>query len=129
DTQDRHQDDRHPRSEERHVADRKHPPRGTAMITVRYFSVCALLALALCIGSARPAAAQSSTASSSPTLAELLKNIYGPRGLIVDSENVLPDGSTHSGHFNGAFQSEFERFNITLVRQLAALPIPSPASG
>ena len=99
------------------------------MIIGRYFSICALLAFAACIGSARSVAAQSFTASSSPTLAELLKNVYGPRGLIVDSDNLLPDGSTHSAHFNGAFLSEFERFNITLVRQLAALPIPSPASG
>jgi len=98
-------------------------------MTTRHVFICAGLALALSTAAVRPAAAQSTGAPSSPTLAELLKNIYGPRGLIVDSENVLPDGSTHSGHFNGAFQSEFERFNITLVRQLAALPIPSPASG
>jgi hypothetical protein len=42
---------------------------------------------------------------------------------------VLPDGSTHSAHFNGAFQSEFRLINIALVRQIGALPIPSPASG
>jgi hypothetical protein len=76
-----------------------------------------------------PIAAQTTVQSNSPTLAELLRNIYGPRGLTVDSEAVLPDGSTHSGHFNGAFQSEFERFNIALARQLVALPVPSPASG
>jgi hypothetical protein len=73
--------------------------------------------------------AQTVVESNSPTLAELLRNVYGPHGLTVDSEAVLPDGSTHSGHFNGAFQSEFERFNIALVRQLVALPVPSPASG
>ena len=50
-------------------------------------------------GSAGPAAAQSSSTSSSPTLAELLKNVYGPHGMIVDSQNVLPDGSTHSAFF------------------------------
>ena len=76
-----------------------------------------------------PAAAQTTVESRSPTLAELLQNVYGPHGLTVDSEAVLPDGSTHSAHFNGAFQSEFERINIALVRQLGALPIPSPASG
>jgi hypothetical protein len=74
-------------------------------------------------------AAQTVVQSNSPTLAELLRNIYGPHGLTVDSEAVLPDGSTHSGHFNSAFQSEFERFNIALARQLVALPVPSPASG
>jgi hypothetical protein len=73
--------------------------------------------------------AQTTVQSTSPTLAEMLQNIYGPHGLIVDSEAVLPDGSTHSAHFNGAFQSEFGRINIALVRQIGALPIPSPASG
>ncbi len=89
----------------------------------------AILAYSIAVAAAQPAAAQSVVQSNSPTLAELLKNIYGPNGLIVDSEAVLPDGSTHSAHFNGAFQSEFERFNIALVRQLVALPVPSPASG
>src|SRR5262245_59677478 len=111
------------------MGDRQHPPRRSAMTRVRHFSIHTLLAIALTIASAATAAAQSTTTSASPTLAELLKNIYGPRGLTVDSDAVLPDGSTHSGHFNGAFQSEFERFNIALVRQLAALPVPSPASG
>lgn len=91
---------------------------------VRVAAVCLLLA-----GSASQALAQTTVQSSSPTLAEMLQNIYGPHGLIVDSEAVLPDGSTHSAHFNGAFQSEFGRINIALVRQLGALPIPSPASG
>jgi hypothetical protein len=90
-----------------------------------------LAALLLCATLALPgtAGAQSVVNSTSPTLAELLKNIYGPNGLIVDSQALLPDGSTHSAHFNGAFQSEFERFNIALVRQLVALPLPSPAAG
>jgi len=87
------------------------------------------LVFILVLGVTPAAMAQTTTTSTSPTLAELLKNVFGPNGLIVDSEAVLPDGSTHSAHFNGAFQSEFERFNITLVRQLAALPVPSPASG
>ena len=77
----------------------------------------------------RRAVAQTTVQSTSPTLAEMLQNIYGAHGLTVDSEAVLPDGSTHSAHFNGAFQSEFERINIALVRQLGGLPIPSPASG
>ena len=67
--------------------------------------------------------------ATSPTLAEMLQNIYGPHGLVVDSEAVLPDGSTHSAHFNGAFQSEFGQMNVALIQQLGALPIPSPASG
>ena len=75
------------------------------------------------------AVAQVTVQSFSPTLAEMLQNIYGPHGLVVDSEAVLPDGSTHSAHFNGAFQAEFEQINVAFVRQLGALPIPSPASG
>ena len=76
-----------------------------------------------------PSGSTASLSTTSPTLAELLQNIYGPRGLVVDSEAVLPDGTTHSAHFNGAFQSEFGQINLALVRQLGALPIPSPASG
>jgi hypothetical protein len=90
----------------------------------RIVAACLLIA-----GSASRASAQTTGQSTSPTLAEMLQNIYGPHGLIVDSEAVLPDGSTHSAHFNGAFQSEFGRINIALVRQLGALAIPSPASG
>ena len=89
----------------------------------------AVLVAFLIAGRPSNAAAQTKVASGSPTLAEMLQNIYGPHGLTVDSEAVLPDGSTHSAHFNGAFQSEFGQINIALVRQLGALPIPSPASG
>lgn len=94
------------------------------MIQCRFAAAAALL-----LFFSAPSAAQTVFESSSPTLAELLRNIYGPHGLTVDSEAVLPDGSTHSAHFNSAFQSEFERFNIALARQLVALPLPSPASG
>jgi hypothetical protein len=87
-----------------------------------------LLCLAL-LAPSTPLFAQTTVQSSSPTLAELLRRVYGPDGLTVNSEAVLPDGSTHSAHFNGAFQSEFTQINIALVRQLGALPIPSPASG
>ena len=91
----------------------------------------ARIAAACCLvaGFASAAVAQTTVVSTSPTLAEMLQNIYGPSGLTVDSESVLPDGSTHSAHFNGAFQSEFGRINVALVRQIGALPIPSPASG
>ena len=71
-----------------------------------------------------PAAAQSSS-----KLASLIPNLYGPGGLVVDSEARLPDGSTHSAHFNSAFQAEFTQFNIALASQLAAVPLPSSASG
>jgi hypothetical protein len=62
-------------------------------------------------------------------LATLFQDLYGPNGLIVNSQAVLPDGSTHSAHFNSAFQSNFTQFNVALAAQLTALPLPSPASG
>ena len=62
-------------------------------------------------------------------LSLLFRDIYGPNGLVVDSEAVLPDGSTHSGHFNSGFQSEFTQFNVAMASQLTALPLPSPAAG
>ncbi len=65
----------------------------------------------------------------SQKLAFIIPDLYGPRGLIVNSEALLPDGSTHSAHFNSAFQAEFTQFNISLASQLASVPLPSPASG
>ena len=84
----------------------------------------AVLAVALWVAGAAAAQAQSSG-----KLALLIPNLYGPDGLHVDSEAKLPDGSTHSAHFNSAFQAEFTQFNIALASQLAAIPLPSPASG
>jgi hypothetical protein len=69
------------------------------------------------------------TAARAEGLATLIQDIYGPRGLTVNSETALPDGSTHSAHFNSAFQLNFRRFNIAVASQLSALPLPSPASG
>jgi hypothetical protein len=74
---------------------------------------------------ASPAALQAQDGN----LAFLIPNLYGPGGLIVDSEARLPDGSTHSAHFNSAFQAEFTQFNVSLASQLASVPLPSPASG
>ncbi len=73
------------------------------------------------------------TAQSDDRLAFLIPNLYGTAGLKVDSAALVtnPDGSlsTHSAHFNSAFQAEFTQFNISLASQLAAIPLPSPASG
>ena len=82
----------------------------------------AVWSLALC----RPAAAEAQT---SGKLATLFEDVFGPRGLVVNSQQVLPDGSTHSAHFNSAFQSNFTQFNVAFVSQLTALPLPSPAAG
>ncbi len=62
-------------------------------------------------------------------LAFLIPRLYGPQGLFVDSAAPLPSGETHSAHFNSAFQAEFTQFNISVASQLAAVPLPSPASG
>lgn len=63
------------------------------------------------------------------TLATLFEDIFGPRGLVVASQEVSLDGTNHAAHFNSAFQSEFRLVNIALTSQLAAIPLPSPASG
>jgi hypothetical protein len=62
-------------------------------------------------------------------LATLVTDLYGVRGLIVDSEATLPGEQPHSAHFNSAFQSDFSQFNTAFVSQLLSLPLPSPASG
>jgi hypothetical protein len=73
--------------------------------------------------------ATSASAQSSDKLAFLIPHLYGPNGLVVDSEARLPSGETHSAHFNSAFQAEFTQFNVALASQLASVPLPSSASG
>jgi hypothetical protein len=63
------------------------------------------------------------------SLATLFEDIYGPNGLVLSSDDVTLDGSTHAAHFNSAFQSDFRLVNIALTGQLTAVPLPSPASG
>jgi hypothetical protein len=65
----------------------------------------------------------------SPSLATLFEDIFGPHGLVVASQDVQVDGTNHAAHFNSAFQSDFRLVNIALTSQLAAIPLPSPASG
>jgi len=71
----------------------------------------------------------SASFAQSPKLAHLLPTLYGAQGLIVDSAAPLPDGSTHSAHFNNAFHSRFTQFNAALASQISALPFPAPSSG
>jgi len=88
--------------------------------------VRAVVGFALCmLVSAASASAQNQPSS----LSTLFEDIFGPRGLVVASEDVQIDGSNHAAHFNSAFQSEFRLVNIALTSQLAAIPLPSPASG
>jgi hypothetical protein len=62
-------------------------------------------------------------------LAFLIPTLFGPSGLIVNSEARLPTGETHSAHFNSSFQSNFSPFNSALGSRLASVPLPAPASG
>jgi hypothetical protein len=62
-------------------------------------------------------------------LATLFTNLFGPRGLIVDSEATLPGEISHSAHFNNDFQSNFGKFSTAMVSQFVSVPLPSPASG
>ncbi|HEY6895206.1 MAG TPA: hypothetical protein VI258_13610 [Rhodanobacteraceae bacterium] len=62
-------------------------------------------------------------------LATLFTDLYGPNGLIVDSEATLPGEQPHSAHFNSDFQADFSQFSTALVGQLVSVPLPSPASG
>ena len=89
---------------------------------MRRFAV--IVAAAWCL-SALPAAAQTKATS----LATLFEDIYGPNGLVLSSDDVTLDGTTHAAHFNSAFQSDFRLVNIALTGQLTAVPLPSPASG
>jgi len=85
----------------------------------------AIAVWACCFFPAAQAAAQTQPAS----LATLFSDIYGPNGLVLSSDDVLLDGSTHAAHFNSAFQSDFRLVNIALTSQLTSVPLPSPASG
>jgi hypothetical protein len=85
--------------------------------------LAALIALLLPV----PAFAQSQDRPA--TLSTLFEDIFGPRGLVLNSDDVQLDGSNHAAHFNSAFQSEFRLMNVALTSQLATVPLPSPASG
>jgi hypothetical protein len=86
--------------------------------------VAVIVAVAWCV-SVVQANAQTKPAS----LATLFEDIYGPNGLVLSSDDVSLDGTTHAAHFNSAFQSDFRLVNIALTGQLTAIPLPSPASG
>ena len=81
-----------------------------------------ILAVALALAAPNPARAQEK-------LAYLIPTLFGPTGLTVNSEAVLPNGDTHSGHFNSSFQANFSPFNSALASRLASVPLPAPASG
>jgi hypothetical protein len=86
-------------------------------------SAIAVVVLGLC--TATTASAQDRPS----TLSTLFEDIFGPRGLVLNSDDVQLDGTNHAAHFNSAFQSEFRLMNVALTSQLATVPLPSPASG
>src|SRR6185436_19468444 len=62
-------------------------------------------------------------------LSRIFTELYGPNGLVVNSNTTLASGATHSGHFNSGFESEFSQFGTALTSQIVSLPLPPPASG
>ncbi|MEW6367158.1 MAG: hypothetical protein AB1714_21215 [Acidobacteriota bacterium] len=82
--------------------------------------------IVLLLAAAAPVAADG---YSGDKLAFLIPGLYGPSGLIVDSDAPLPNGQTHSAHFNGSFTLSFSQLNVAQASQLASVPIASPASG
>lgn len=86
--------------------------------------VCLLVA-------ARSAAAQDpyNLAAPVPNLATIFTNLFGPRGLVVDSEATLPGEQPHTAHFVSDFQFNFGQFSLALVSQLVSVPLPSPGGG
>ena len=64
-----------------------------------------------------------------PKLGLIFSDIYGPEGILVNSEVPLVTGEPHYPHFNSSFQKSFSAFNTALASRLTAVPLPSPASG
>lgn len=62
-------------------------------------------------------------------LSRVFTDLYGPTGLIVNSNTLLASGASHSAHFNSGFESEFSQFGTALTSQIVSLPLPPPASG
>src|SRR5918995_1459705 len=64
-----------------------------------------------------------------PNLATIFTDLFGPRGLIVDSLATLPGEQAHTAHFVSDFQFNFSQFSTALVSQLVSVPLPSPGGG
>ena len=82
----------------------------------------------LIVGSAR---AQGPYTLATPVtkLATIFTDLYGPKGLVVDSLATLPGEQPHSAHFNSDFQFDFSQFSTALVNQFVSVPLPSPTAG
>jgi hypothetical protein len=64
-----------------------------------------------------------------PELATIFTDLFGQRGLIVDSLATLAGEQPHSAHFVSDFQFNFGQFSTALVSQLVSVPLPSPGGG
>jgi hypothetical protein len=85
----------------------------------------------VCLAGAVDAGAQEPYNLAAPVgkLATIFTDLYGPHGLILDSEATLPGEQPHFAHFVSAFQLDFSQFAAALVGQIVSVPLPSPASG
>lgn len=90
-----------------------------------------VLAVACVCVTATAARAQSpyNLAAPVPNLATIFTDLFGPRGLIVDSLATLPGEQEHTAHFVSDFQFNFGQFSTALVSQLVSVPLPSPGGG
>ena len=90
-----------------------------------------LLAVVCLAAIVRPATAQEPYNLAAPVqeLATIFTDLFGPRGLIVDSLATLPGEQPHSAHFVSDFQFNFGQFSTALVGQLVSVPLPSPGGG
>ena len=90
-----------------------------------------IVTLACVLCAARPASAQDPYNLASPVnnLATIFTDLFGPRGLIVDSLATLPGEQPHIAHFTSDFQFNFSQFSTALVSQLVNVPLPSPGGG
>jgi hypothetical protein len=89
------------------------------------------LAVACVVLAARTAEAQDPYNLSAPvtSLATIFTDLFGPRGLVVDSLATLPGEQPHTAHFASDFQFNFSQFSTALVSQLVSVPLPSPGGG
>jgi hypothetical protein len=90
-----------------------------------------IVALACVVCIATPARAQDPFNLASPVsnLATIFTDLFGSRGLVVDSLATLPGEQPHNAHFTSDFQFNFSQFSTALVSQLVSVPLPSPGGG
>ncbi len=65
-------------------------------------------------------------AQNKPKLSTMIPGIFGPTGITLAPPVNTP---SHEAHFSSASTGTLSLFNASLIQQLTALPLPSPASG